>query len=195
MDKVKILVNLGVEEKRNGRYESALSYYNKALKIDKSNPEVFNAMGKVNFILGNYNDAFTYFLLAADSSARYIDVNLLLNETESIQEKIRKSAVIGQSQSLIFNLGKHCGFAIVARDFNGETMATIPDNERPLIEASLKAYRKQIDPIYNSGYISFGKEDLQLVENYALQRGINVFYEFGKLHNKNLKYIADYFLK
>src|SRR5690606_8802903 len=105
MDKVKELINLGVEEKRRGNYVPALRYYNEALKIDKRNPEIYNAMGKTNFILGEYENAFSNFIEAAMLSAQYIDVDMLFNNSTDIENIIRQSNVKSQVMSLINNLG------------------------------------------------------------------------------------------
>lgn len=196
MDKVKELINLGVEEKRRGNYVPALRYYNEALQIDKSNPEIYNAMGKTNFILGEYENAFSNFIEAAMLSAQYIDVDVLFNNSTDIENIIRQSNVKSQVMSLINNLGKHCGFSNIALDYLGLSTAPIPHEERHIINAALLSYRRDIDPIFNPGNIPYSQEELDVVENFAIEKGTKVFNIIAKSeNNKNLEIITNLYLQ
>lgn len=196
MDRVTTLINLGVEEKRKGNYVTALHYYNKALQIDKSNPEIYNALGKTNFILGQYENAFSDFIEAAMLSAQYIDLDGLLNTSNDIEKRMLESSVKIQVMSLINNLGKHCGFSNIALDYLGLSNAPIPDDERHIINAALLSYRSDIDPIFNPDHIPYSKEELEVVENFAIEKGTKVFNIVAKSeNNKNLEIITNFYLQ
>lgn len=167
MDDIKRLVNLGVEAKRNGKYEQAMSYYQQALEYNEDNPEVRNAIAKILFITKDYEKALAEFFMAAALSANFIDHNMLSNERNTdVSFYVKKTAVESQCKSLLLNFGRHCGFSLAAVSHDDQS-------KRTPIQAAINKYRSQIDPYGKPEFMDVEKGVLDMTEEKITDIGLD----------------------
>ena len=57
MTEIKILIQKGTENLREGNFESALSFFEQALLLDPENPDLWNQKGIALRSLGRYDEA------------------------------------------------------------------------------------------------------------------------------------------
>lgn len=96
-------MSTGLAYKRKGDYKSALQYYLKAERICKDYPELYNSLGKVYFILENFNEAMKSYCLAAHYSSKLIDLNILNIKAKGLDEIMKQNQVKGQINGVMLN--------------------------------------------------------------------------------------------
>ena len=57
MTEIQILIQKGIENLREGNFESALSFFEQALLLDPENPDLWNQKGIALRSLGRYDEA------------------------------------------------------------------------------------------------------------------------------------------
>ena len=57
MTEIQILIQKGIENLREGNFESALSFFEQALLLDPENPDLWNQKGVALRSLGRYDEA------------------------------------------------------------------------------------------------------------------------------------------
>lgn len=167
MDDIKRLVNLGVEAKRNGKYEQAMSYYQQALEYNEDNPEVRNAIAKILFITKDYEKALAEFFMAAALSANFIDHSMLsIEHNTDVNLYVKKMAVESQCRSLLLNFGRHCGFSLVAANNDDQS-------KRTPVQAAINKYRSEIDPYSKPKFMDVEKDVLDMTEEKITDIGLD----------------------
>jgi hypothetical protein len=84
------LLNLGITEKRNGNYEKALEYYEKAKEYNPQDPNIYYNSGKLLCGLGKYDSAiknfltYTHFTILKDDFSNPINLITMKNTVERI---------------------------------------------------------------------------------------------------------------
>jgi tetratricopeptide (TPR) repeat protein len=96
-DKSIEMCNLGIEEKRKGNFEGALSFYSKAIKFDYSNPATYMNSAKVLIGIEKYEEALRNILA-------YMHLKLPLNT--NLFDQVQSFYMVSSSLNIYHNKGE-----------------------------------------------------------------------------------------
>lgn len=150
MSKFDSYLELGIEAKREGRYNEALRFYDAAYKLAKTNSismqslcEFFKAYGKLNFIIGDYTescDAYIYCIKASKQLAKKNGIT------------IRNFRDLYNAD---WNIIYHFGYSVLA-------LNNIIDS------VTIDTYRRGIDPYYDKTVKKIDGKPMNDVNNMAI---------------------------
>lgn len=190
------LVIRGVDAKRRGKYNEALSYYKQAIYLNPYDVELNNGIGKLYFILSDYAASVNSFVEAAIQSSKFIKVELLNKEVNNFDDQQKLNQTRGQIQSLVGNLARHLGVAYA--QYHIKTSSDIPElnNVCASLRPYIPYYKESIDPFNRTGKVSLSKKQIEDYERTATFLGLDILRVSAKQHNhSNLLVITNLFLK
>ena len=167
------LIDLGVDQKRSGNYDKAIEYYNRAKDIEPGNAEIYNALGKVNYIQEDYHQAMGNFFYAATISARFINNEAQLN-------------------SLMTNFGRHMGYSFIASKKQNQDIIDIE-----FVDEAIGYYRTLIDPYYRDLPSTPRYSNNIEVERKIILYGMFYMNDLSKFaeYGQHLKKASEYYFK
>lgn len=191
------LIDLGVSEKRDGNYESALKCYNRAKELDEYNPNVYDALGKIYYILNQYDEAIKNFLIAATISSNHINFEILKLPISDFSNRIQLSETEGQIGSIMSNFGRHIGYSNIAYNKSNSTLNIHKEYlYLDSIDSNLIEYRGQIDPYYRRNNQISPNSKIIHNREFIPRIGMNIInnYSFEELgSDSNLYRASSYF--
>lgn len=172
------LIDTGIQEKRKGNYWNALKVYLEASELDKLNLETHNELGKIQFILGEYERAVLSFYRAAVISLKDININA---DADDIKRK---------SSGILANIGMHAGFSVYAQNARDKDKYGIQEREMHLLNTCLSVYRSEIDSYFKIDDVPYTEEIIENVRLLAVQDGIMVLNSISQDSNSEIEYIT-----
>ena len=186
------VVRMGVRCKRNGDFEQALYYYNKALELEPGSFDAHYSKGKVKFITGEYLEAQVSYYYAARLAAEFVDFDLFADDSRNDFETIKlRLGMQSNIYSIRDDISRHIGYARMAYQFK-ENFDHFENVTKIEIRQSLDNYHSTINNHFIKPITTVSSDALDYYEKMAAEMGLNFMKDVsGNNNDKKLNIIVN----
>ena len=174
---------MGVSCKRNGDFEQALYYYNKALELEPGSFDAHYSKGKVKFITGEYLEAQVSYYYAARLAAEFVDFDLFADDSRNDFETIKlRLGMQSNIYSIRDDISRHIGYARMAYQFK-ENFNQFADASKVEVRQSLDYYHSTINSNFIKPITTVSSDALDYYETMATEMGLDFMKNVSEKNN------------